>query len=65
MKARNFFDNISFPFFMDLLRIPVETNSNSGLQGNSDSGNIRTPIPVYPNATIGSRWHYLLNNISL
>jgi len=28
------------------VRIPVEPNSNSGLQANSDSGNIRTPIPV-------------------
>ncbi len=48
-------------YLMLLLRIPVETNINSSLKANSNSGNIRTPFPVYANDIIGSHRDYLLS----
>ena len=37
------------------MHIPVETNTDSGLKANSDSGNIRTVIPIYPNSSPSHR----------
>jgi len=34
------------------MRIPVETNINSSLKTNSNSGNIRTHILIYPNSNV-------------
>jgi hypothetical protein len=34
------------------LRIPVETNINSSLKANNNSGNIRTHILAYPNSNV-------------
>ena len=47
VSARPALSNKSAPI---LLRIPVETNSDFGLQANSESGNIRTPVPAHPNS---------------